>query len=113
MTGSAELFAEGLNAEDLYVDVGEVRLHVVAAGPEEGPLVVLLHGFPEFWFGWRHQLPALAAAGYRVLAPDQRGYNLSDKPRGVAAYALERLAGDVLGLIRAAGREEAILVGHA
>jgi pimeloyl-ACP methyl ester carboxylesterase len=99
-------------AADLYLDVGDVRLHVVAVGPEAGPLVVLLHGFPEFWFGWRRQLPALAAAGYRVLAPDQRGYNLSDKPRGVAAYALERLAGDVLGLIRAVGREEAILIGH-
>lgn len=97
---------------DLYLDVGDVRLHVVAAGPEDGPLVILLHGFPEFWFGWRYQLPALAAAGYRVLVPDQRGYNLSDKPQGVEAYALDRLAEDVLGLIRAAGRDKATLVGH-
>jgi pimeloyl-ACP methyl ester carboxylesterase len=92
------------------VAVGEVRLHYVEAGA--GPLVVLLHGFPEFWYGWRHQLPALAAAGYRAVAPDLRGYNLSDKPPGVRAYEVERLAGDVAGLVRACGAERAALVGH-
>jgi epoxide hydrolase 4 len=95
-----------------FLDAGEVKLHAVEAGPPDGPLVVLLHGFPEFWYGWRRQIGPLAAAGYRVLAPDQRGYNLSEKPRGVAAYGLDRLAGDVLGLLDALGRERAFLVGH-
>src|SRR4051794_21142215 len=69
---------------DGYADVGDVRLHYVEAG--EGPLIVLLHGFPEFWFGWRRQIAPLVAAGFRVVAPDTRGYNLSSKPAGVAAY---------------------------
>jgi pimeloyl-ACP methyl ester carboxylesterase len=89
-----------------------ISLNVAEAGPEDGPLVVLLHGFPEFWFGWRHQIGALAEAGYRVMAPDQRGYNRSDKPRGVAAYRLEALVDDVVGLVDAAGRDRASIVGH-
>src|SRR5262245_2713366 len=93
-----------------YADVGDVRLHYVEAG--EGPLVVLLHGFPEFWFGWRLQIAPLAAAGFRVVAPDMRGYNLSSKPLGVAAYAADKLADDVHGLIRERGAESALLVGH-
>jgi pimeloyl-ACP methyl ester carboxylesterase len=74
--------------------------------------VVLLHGFPEPWLCWRHQVGPLARAGFRVLAPDQRGYNTSDKPPRIADYALDVLAADVLGLIDAAGRAEAALVGH-
>jgi pimeloyl-ACP methyl ester carboxylesterase len=93
-----------------YADLAGVRLHYVEAG--EGPLVVLLHGFPEFWFSWRFQIPALAAAGFRVVAPDMRGYNLSDKPEGVESYALERLARDVERLIGALGEERAVVVGH-
>jgi pimeloyl-ACP methyl ester carboxylesterase len=93
-----------------YADLAGVRLHYVEAG--EGPLVVLLHGFPEFWFSWRFQIPALAAAGFRVVAPDMRGYNLSDKPKGVEGYALERLARDVECLIGALGEERAVVVGH-
>jgi len=89
-----------------------VRLHVVEAGPEQGPLVVLLHGFPEFWYGWRHQIAPLAEAGYRVLVPDQRGYNTSEKPARVADYWIERLAADVLALIDGAGRQRATVVGH-
>lgn len=89
-----------------------IHLHAVEAGPRDGPLVILLHGFPEFWYGWRHQIGALAAAGFRVLAPDQRGYNLSDKPKGVAAYNLDQLALDVVGLIDDAGRAKACVVGH-
>lgn len=89
-----------------------LRLHVVQCGPGAGPLVVLLHGFPEFWYGWKSQLPALAAAGYRVWAPDQRGYNLSDKPGRVADYALPTLAADIIGLLDAAGRPQARVVGH-
>lgn len=95
-----------------YVDLGDVALHVAEAGPPDGRLIILLHGFPEFWYGWRGQIPALSEAGLRVWAPDQRGYNLSDKPRGVGAYRLERLAADVLGLIKAAGQERAAVVGH-
>ncbi|GAB2957571.1 alpha/beta hydrolase [Hymenobacter coalescens] len=98
--------------EDHYADTNGVRLHVVQCGPPEGPLVVLLHGFPEFWYGWRRQLPALAAAGYRVWAPDQRGYNLSAKPRRVAEYAVPQLVADVVGLLEAAGRHQASIVGH-
>lgn len=90
--------------------VNGVRLHYVEAG--SGPLVLLLHGFPEFWYSWRHQLPALAEAGFLALAPDLRGYNLSDKPTGVNAYRLDKLLADVLGLIQQAGAERVALVGH-
>lgn len=89
-----------------------VTLHVVQDGPRSGPLVLLLHGFPDFWYGWRHQIPHLAAAGYRVWVPDQRGYNLSEKPKGIAAYRVDTLAADVVGLIDAAGEERAFVVGH-
>lgn len=93
------------------ISVGDVRLHCVEAG--EGPLVVLLHGFPEFWYSWRRQIRDLAAAGWRVLAPDQRGYNLSDKPPGRTAYRMDRLVDDVVGLVRQAGVERAAaIVGH-
>ncbi|HEX5442879.1 MAG TPA: alpha/beta hydrolase [Pirellulales bacterium] len=85
---------------------------MATAGPPDGPLVLLLHGFPEFWYGWRHQMAPLAEAGFCVWAPDQRGYNLSDKPLAVASYAIEPLAADVLGLIDAAGRRRAVVVGH-
>lgn len=89
-----------------------IHLHAVEAGPEDGPLMILLHGFPEFWYGWRHQIAPLAGAGYRVLVPDQRGYNTSDKPQGVRAYNLDLLARDIVGLIDDAGREKAYVVAH-
>jgi len=89
-----------------------IRLHVVEAGPEDGPPVILLHGFPEFWYGWRHQIGPLADAGFRVIAPDQRGYHTSDHPTPVSAYALDTLADDVTGLIEATGRPRAAVVGH-
>lgn len=94
------------------VPTNGLHLHVVQCGPAAGPLVVLLHGFPEFWESWRGQIAALAAAGYRVWVPDQRGYNLSDKPQGIGAYALPTLAADVLGLLDAAGSQRAHVVGH-
>lgn len=93
-----------------YADLSEVRLHYVTQG--EGPLVLLLHGFPELWYSWRHQIPALAAAGFRVVAPDMRGYNLSSKPPGVAAYGGDRLALDVAELITALGGGRAHVAGH-
>jgi pimeloyl-ACP methyl ester carboxylesterase len=89
-----------------------IRLHAVEAGPPDGRLLILLHGFPEFWYGWHRHIETFAAAGYRVLVPDQRGYNLSDKPRGIASYRLDRLARDVVGLIDDAGRERACLAAH-
>jgi pimeloyl-ACP methyl ester carboxylesterase len=95
-----------------HIATNGIRLHVAEAGPPDGPLVVLLHGFPEFWYGWRAQIPALAAAGFHVLAPDQRGYNLSDKPAWLVAYRLEALVDDIVGLITAAGYAQAAVVGH-
>lgn len=89
-----------------------ITLHVAQAGPAGGPPVILLHGFPEYWGGWARQIPALAEAGYRVWAPDQRGYNLSSKPAGVRAYDIDELARDVLGLIDATGQDKVLLVGH-
>jgi epoxide hydrolase 4 len=95
---------------------GGIRLHYVEAG--EGPLVVLLHGFPEFWYSWRHQIPVLAQAGYHVVAPDMRGYDLSDKPQSWRAYELGQLADDIAGLIRhfdtpeGTSEQQAYVVGH-
>jgi pimeloyl-ACP methyl ester carboxylesterase len=82
------------------------------AGPQTGIPVLLLHGFPEFWYGWRKQIPALTAAGCRVIVPDQRGYNLSDKPAGIRAYRIHELVNDVVGLIDAFEYEKVNLVGH-
>src|SRR5215831_4658483 len=112
-SGTAEGQAAGLLGSDVregYAEIGDVRLHYVEAG--EGPLVVLLHGFPEFWYGWRLQIKPLAAAGFRVVAPDMRGYNLSSKPDGVAAYDFGPLTADIRDLIRERGAETALLVGH-
>jgi pimeloyl-ACP methyl ester carboxylesterase len=95
---------------DGYAEIGDVRLHYVEAG--DGPLIILLHGFPEFWYGWRQQIKPLAAAGFRVVAPDMRGYNLSSRPSGVANYDTDRLAADIRGLIHERGAESALLVGH-
>jgi pimeloyl-ACP methyl ester carboxylesterase len=100
----------GLELTHRYADLGDVRLHYVEAG--KGPLVLLLHGFPQFWYEWRHQIPALVEAGFRVVAPDMRGYNLSDKPPGVRAYRVELLARDVERLILACGERTAAVVGH-
>jgi pimeloyl-ACP methyl ester carboxylesterase len=95
-----------------FIEVNGVKLHVVTDGPEGGTPVILLHGFPEFHYGWRGQIPALAEAGFRVIAPDQRGYNLSDKPKGVSAYNVDTLAKDVVGLFDHFGIQKARLVGH-
>ncbi len=102
----------GVPAETAYLPGDGIQLHTVLAGPEDGPLAVLLHGFPECWYSWRHQIPALARAGYRVVAPDQRGYNLSDKPKGVHHYQIDHLTADVLALIRALERERATIIAH-
>lgn len=96
--------------EHHHADLGDVRLHYVEAGSRS--LVVLLHGFPEFWYSWRFQIPILAEAGFRVVVPDMRGYNLSDKPPKVGDYRVEFLGQDVERLIRACGSESAAVVGH-
>jgi len=95
--------------EHQMVETNGVRLHCAVDG--EGPLVIFLHGFPECWYSWRHQLAALAPR-FRVVAPDLRGYNDSDKPPGVDAYALPELIADVRGLIEAFGERQAVIVGH-
>jgi pimeloyl-ACP methyl ester carboxylesterase len=89
-----------------------IHLHVAEAGPANGPLVFLLHGFPEFWYGWRNQILPLAARGFHVVAPDQRGYNLSDKPAGVASYDVNLLAADIIGLADHFGRDTFAVAGH-
>lgn len=101
---------EATGLRDGYAELSDSRLHYVEAG--EGPLVVLLHGFPEFWYSWRLQIPGLVGAGFRVVAPDMRGYNLSSRPAGVAAYDADRLAGDVRELIHERGARTAFLAGH-
>src|SRR6476660_5798553 len=84
--------------ETLHFSNAGVNLHAVAAGPKEAPVVVLLHGFPEFWYGWHRQIDPLARAGFRVIVPDQRGYNRSDKPQGIRAYSLAALTSDVIAI---------------
>src|ERR1700746_3968712 len=121
-TGMAQQQSPWLGSSDLregYAEVGDQRLHYVEAG--EGPLVVLLHGFPEFWYGWRAQsqpppaagvllqIEPLAAAGFRVVAPDMRGYNLSSKPDAVHAYDIDKLTADIRDLIHERGAESALL----
>jgi pimeloyl-ACP methyl ester carboxylesterase len=98
--------------ETIHFQHGDVRLHAVAAGPRDGPVALLLHGFPEFWCSWRRQIEPLAAAGFRVVVPDQRGYNLSSKPSGVAAYALTELVSDVIAIADQLGQEKIFLAGH-
>lgn len=95
--------------EDGYAQSGDVRIHYVSGGA--GPLVVMLHGFPDCWYTWRHQAPALAKS-FQVVAIDQRGYNLSDQPEGVEQYSMDRLVADVRAVIQHFGRDQAVIVGH-
>ena len=98
--------------ESTFVEANGRTFHVVEAGPDDGDLVLLLHGFPEFWYGWRDQIRPLVNEGYRVVVPDQRGYNRSERPGRVRDYRIEALSADVTGLIDAYDRETAALVGH-
>lgn len=93
-----------------FVDTNGIRMHVAEAGA--GPLVVLCHGFPESWYSWRHQLVALANAGFHAVAPDQRGYGQTDRPEAIDQYTLLHLAGDIVGLVEALGVQTAVVVGH-
>ena len=101
-----------LTSTERFVDTNGVRLRVLEAGEPGAPLVVLAHGFPELGFSWRHQLPALADAGYHVLAPDQRGYGRSSAPEVVDAYTVVELSADIVGLIDDAGADRAVIGGH-
>ncbi len=99
-----------MSNEHRFVNVNGTRLHIVEAG--EGPLVILVHGFPELWYSWRFQLPMLAAAGYRAVAIDQRGYGQSSKYALTDAYRILRMVDDIAGLVAALGEKRAILIGH-
>src|SRR5690349_10587447 len=101
-----------MDLEHKTIKTNGIQLHTVMAGPNSGPPVILLHGFPEDWRCWIRQIPALEAAGCRVIAPDQRGYNLSDKPKDIRSYRTEELANDIIGLIDALEYEKVNLVGH-
>ncbi|MDH3545805.1 MAG: alpha/beta fold hydrolase, partial [Gammaproteobacteria bacterium] len=96
--------------EPRYIKTNDIRMAIYEQG--EGPPIVLLHGFPELAFSWRHQLPALAAAGYRAVAPDLRGYGRTDKPDGVEQYTMQELIADVTGLLDAEQIDTAMIVGH-
>ena len=103
---------DNIKLEETLITTNGIQLHTVMAGPQSGPPVVLLHGFPETWRCWIRQLPALVSAGCRVIIPDQRGYNLSDKPEGIKNYRMSELTNDILGLIDALDYEKVNLVGH-
>lgn len=104
--------AIGVELDSQIVAVGDVKLHVVFAGPVGGEPVILIHGFPEFWYMWRHHIAALAEEGYRVAAPDMRGYNRSEKPPGRAAYSYTKYAADITGLMDSQGWGNANIIGH-
>ena len=92
------------------VETNGIRMHVAEAG--RGPLVIMCHGFPESWYSWRHQLAALAEAGYHAVAPDMRGYGQTEAPKEIEAYTLLHLVGDIVGLVAALGEKTAVVAGH-
>jgi pimeloyl-ACP methyl ester carboxylesterase len=98
----------GLNHR--FINTNGIRMHIAEEGT--GPLVILCHGFPGCWYSWRHQLPALAGAGFHVVTPDQRGYGQTDRPEAIEAYDMFQLTGDIVGLVDALGQEQVIIVGH-
>ncbi|MBT3983859.1 MAG: alpha/beta hydrolase [Bacteriovoracaceae bacterium] len=98
--------------ESKFVNTNGIKLHVKVSGPEDGELLIFLHGFPEFWKSWEYIGKKFAECGYRVLIPDQRGYNLSDRPKKINAYKMKELTADILGLIKSEKREKATVIGH-
>jgi pimeloyl-ACP methyl ester carboxylesterase len=92
------------------VETNGIRMHIAEQG--SGPLVLLCHGFPESWYSWRHQLRALAEAGFRAVAPDMRGYGQTDRPQEIEKYTLFHLVGDMVGLLDVLGAEQAVIAGH-
>src|SRR3984893_14110749 len=93
-----------------FIETNGIRMHVAEQG--EGPLVLLCHGFPELWSSWRHQLSALAAAGFHAVAPDMRGYGQTERPEAIDQYTLLHVVGDMVGLLDVLGAEEAVIAGH-
>jgi pimeloyl-ACP methyl ester carboxylesterase len=99
-----------IELEHKFVETNGIRMHYVQAG--KGPLVILCHGFPESWYSWRHQITALAEAGYQIVAPDQRGYGQTTAPQAIEAYSILHLVGDIVGLANAIGASAPVIVGH-
>ena len=99
-----------MGASDRMIDTNGIRMHIAEQG--QGPLIVMCHGFPELGYSWRHQLPALAAAGFHAVAPDQRGYGQTESPEPIEAYNILQLTSDIVGLVHALGEERAVIVGH-
>src|SRR4029453_16961360 len=93
-----------------FLTTNGINMHIAEQG--QGPLVILCHGFPELWYSWRHQLPALAAGGDHVVGPTQRGYGQTDRPDAIDAYNLLQLTGDMVGLVTALSEERAVIIGH-
>jgi epoxide hydrolase 4 len=112
LTGLVTLSGIGSPLEFRVVHVNGIALHVVLAGPSNGKPLLFLHGFPELWFGWRRQIDHFVSLGYRVIIPDQRGYNLSDKPGGITSYSIDLLVRDVVGVLDAMTNSKAFVVGH-
>lgn len=98
--------------DSFFREVNDLRLHVVAAGEDDAPLVLLLHGFPEYWYCWVDYIDPLVEAGYQILIPDQRGYNLSDKPDRISSYRNSHLSIDIAELVKSTGNESAHVIGH-
>ena len=107
-----ELVSDSLPITERVIETNGVQLHTVEAGESGAPVVVLAHGFPELAYSWRHQIPVLAAAGYHVLAPDQRGYGRSTRPADIAAYNVADLSADLIGLLDDVGADKAVFIGH-
>lgn len=98
--------------EHSFIRTNGIKLHVVQAGPADGIPLLMIHGYPDFWYGWRHQIKHFVEAGYRLIIPDQRGYNLSAKVQGVSSYKGDALAADMVGLLDALGYDTAFVAGH-
>ncbi len=107
-----ETVPDSLSFTERMIDTNGVQLHTLEAGEPGAPVVILAHGFPELGYSWRHQIPALAAAGYHVLAPDQRGYGRSSRPDDIADYNVGALSGDLIGLLDHVGADKAVFIGH-
>jgi len=110
LSAEAQMQTKSNTPELRYIESNGIRLRIAELG--EGPLVLLVHGWPESWYSWRHQLSALAAAGYRAVAPDMRGYGKSDKPAAVGDYDIQHVTADLVGILDALGEKSAILIGH-
>ena len=112
LTGLVPLSGIRTPLEFRVVHINGIALHVVLAGPPSGKPLIFLHGFPEFWFAWRLQIDHFVSLGYHVIMPDQRGYNFSDKPAGIASYSIDLLASDVVGVLDTVTDSKAFVVGH-